>query len=111
VSWGNAVSHMITYFVTMVMILVMGGSSSYSQIISPPIPIPPEQFGQYCYFNSGNYSPGAIFCAKGGMSIECIGPHDQECIGPHDQEGKQLPATWRQITPDNACQAPTPLSK
>jgi hypothetical protein len=64
----------------------------------PLLDVPKDQFTSFCYFNSGVYSPGAIFCVKAGTSISCRGP---------DKDGNT--AVWVPVSPDNVCPLSTPL--
>jgi len=45
-------------------------NSNSHVIISNPV-IPPNHFDDYCYFNSGVYSVGALFCAKPQTTLVC----------------------------------------
>jgi hypothetical protein len=73
-------------------------STGWAQQFIQTLVVPPDKFDAFCYFNSGVYSVGAIFCTKSGTSISCKAP-----------EKKGEPAIWERVSQDAACQAGTAL--
>jgi hypothetical protein len=54
-------------------------------------PIPPDKFDNLCYFNSGVYSVGSIFCVKANTALICSAANTKNA------------ASWASISPDAAC--------
>jgi hypothetical protein len=95
VNWKNVICSVVQYgvvFATVSSAFISAGRAEKTRLV-----VPPDKFGDYCYFNSGLYSVGAIFCVKTNTAITCNAPKEKGT------------ATWSTQTADTACQPSTQL--
>jgi|GraSoi2013_100cm_1033763.scaffolds.fasta_scaffold100535_2 hypothetical protein len=53
-----------TCFVALSVSCILILPAQAQQLPVPSLLVPPDKFDQFCYFNSGVYTKGAIFCVK-----------------------------------------------
>jgi hypothetical protein len=79
-------------FATVSFTFISAGQAEVTYLV-----VPPDKFGDYCYFNSGIYSVGSIFCVKANTTITCNAAKEKGT------------ASWSTQSTDAACQPSTQL--